>query len=139
MKKGNSLYKAIPKTDGHVNMFVEDIIQNVDLPLYMPEQWIALESIHHLYEKLSCIILHKKVATIELIIQPDKAMALCINDGFLSLFDSHYHHNKGAAIVYGTTDTIFDFCFYLETFLDKFFNVKILGANFLELYYIQSS
>ena len=139
MKKRNYLYKAIPKRDGHAKIFVVDIFQNVDLPLYMPEQWISSESIQNLHGRLSCILHQKKVANIELLIRRDKAMALCIKNGYISLVDNHYHHNRGTAYTMWYNRYHVPLVIYLETFSHKPFNANTIEANFIELCYIQHS
>eukprot|EP00112_Aurelia_sp_Birch-Aquarium-sp1_P017559 Seg4082.2 transcript_id=Seg4082.2/GoldUCD/mRNA.D3Y31 product="hypothetical protein" protein_id=Seg4082.2/GoldUCD/D3Y31 len=137
MKQGNSLYKVLPRIDGHANMYVEDVIQHADLPLYMPQPWDALHNIKLRYEKVSNALQKQKEATMVLIINPDKAMALCIKNGVISLFDSHFHQNKGAAIAYAMLEFLYEFCVYIETFLATYFNTSITGANFLEICQIE--
>ena len=78
MRRGNSLYRELPRLDVYANVYVEDVIQHADLALYMPQPWDAILNLKHLYEKVSKALQKQDEATMVLIINPDKAMAMCI-------------------------------------------------------------
>ena len=139
INRGNALYRILPKIDGNQNMYVEDIIQHGHLDLYMSEPWKAVMDLHDLLGQIERLSSQKRKVAMVLIINPDKAMAIIIKNENIYLFDSHFHHMKGAVIACAPVACLEEFCTFIEIFLKKYFNASTKGSNLLPLEVIENS
>ncbi len=64
-----------------------------------------------------------------LIVTPDKAMLIYIEDGKLGLMDSHQHGTHGALIARSTSSNVDEFVVYLSGMVRRYWNTSLRGCN----------
>ena len=137
--EGNMLYENIDPSADTPNLMVEDVIEQSDVEVYMPQPMIPIVDADQLASSLITLSKLSPIVTCVLIVSPDKAMALCIVRGSIWVFDSHRHLERGALIAFASKIYIHEFCQYLTLVCAKYFGSGVNGSNLIHLEKINRS
>ena len=130
MIEGNTLYESLDVDPWQPNLEVKEVIEalrsvNIHINLIEYEGFLLVEL---LTAKLQSLADRERLVVGVLIVAPDKAMLICINDGKFELMDSHQHGTHGALIAMSTSRNVDDFVAYLSGMVNRYWNTSLCGC-----------
>lgn len=135
---GNGMYEACDLPDYQFNLSLKDIVNQINLPIKDPGPCKGIMVDGGAEANFDCIVAELAAKPgckcLVIILNPDHALCLCINDSTIAVFDSHrFSSMHGAVIICADVSKVGNFLSVFHSMMRKSYGCNIAGANYSEI------